>query len=124
MRAPRWPAIGNADISVWPDFVDHLPDQAARISINVVAPSAAPALPAVTPRPTSPWPSASARLVTRLLGVDLGTKRIGLAVGDTRNGLGRAADDDQPRRRSSATRARSATWRASSASTSWSWVCR
>ncbi len=30
---------GSADIVMWPDFVDHLPDQAARISLAVVPPS-------------------------------------------------------------------------------------
>ena len=40
--------FGQADVSVWPDFIDHLPDQSARISITIVAPS---------PLPTSPAPS-------------------------------------------------------------------
>ena len=47
--------------------------------------------------------------MTRLLGVDLGTERIGLAVGDTVTGSVIAADDDPARRRSSATRAPSST---------------
>lgn len=46
--------LGAADISVWPDFVDRLPDQTARISITIVPPSAPP-----TAAPTpSPIPSA------------------------------------------------------------------
>jgi hypothetical protein len=40
--------FGQADVSVWPEFIDHLPDQSARISITIVAPS---------PLPTSPPPS-------------------------------------------------------------------
>jgi hypothetical protein len=56
---------GAAEIDVWPDFIDHLPDQAARISINVITPSAAPATPALTtpiqasPVASSASPSAS-----------------------------------------------------------------
>lgn len=52
-------SYGSADISVWPEFVDHLPDQPARISVTVVAPSPVPT-PAPTPTPTptpSPTPS-------------------------------------------------------------------
>jgi hypothetical protein len=30
------------DIAIWPEFVDRLPDQTARISLVVVAPSARP----------------------------------------------------------------------------------
>ena len=91
---------GAADISVWPDFVDHLPDQASRISVSIAVPSPLPTS-SPTPLPTSsPAPVARAtaddhatvavtgtgRVVTRLLGVDLGTRRIGLAVGDTTTG--------------------------------------
>jgi hypothetical protein len=43
--------IGTADIRVWPDFVDHLPDQPGRISVTIVPPSAPPATP--TPSPTT-----------------------------------------------------------------------
>ena len=71
-------AYGSAEIDVWPDFIDHLPDQAARISINVIAPSIVPATGRAIRQPVG--------LVTRLLGIDLGTKRIGLAVGDTNTG--------------------------------------
>ena len=50
-------ALGTADISIWPDFVDHLPDQTARISIVIIAPSPAPSLaPSSSPAP-SPTPS-------------------------------------------------------------------
>ena len=40
--------FGKADVTVWPDFIDHLPDQNARISVIVVPPSP----PAPTPSPT------------------------------------------------------------------------
>ncbi len=33
-------AYGSAEISVWPDFVDRIPDQAARISLTIVPPVA------------------------------------------------------------------------------------
>jgi hypothetical protein len=33
---------GMVDIAIWPEFVDRLPDQTARISLVVVAPSARP----------------------------------------------------------------------------------
>ncbi|MEO6350102.1 MAG: baseplate J/gp47 family protein [Candidatus Limnocylindrales bacterium] len=51
-------AYGMVDISTWPEFVDRLPDQAARISLILVAPgeqnpSASPA-PRISPRPASP----------------------------------------------------------------------
>jgi hypothetical protein len=52
-------ALGTADISIWPDFVDHLPDQTARISIIIVAPSPAPTLPP-TPAPSFPIPTIGA----------------------------------------------------------------
>jgi hypothetical protein len=45
---------GMVEISMWPEFVDRLPDQTARINLIVVAPSAAPTLapsPAPSPRP-------------------------------------------------------------------------
>jgi hypothetical protein len=43
-------ALGTADISIWPDFVDHLPDQTARISIIIVPPAPAPSpTPAIGP---------------------------------------------------------------------------
>ncbi len=45
---------GTAEITVWPDFVDRLPDQIARISVTVVAPTPAPG-----PAPTSPAPSSA-----------------------------------------------------------------
>jgi len=45
-------ALGTADISIWPDFVDHLPDQTARISIIIVQPSPVPTV-APTPSPSS-----------------------------------------------------------------------
>jgi len=52
-------ALGSADISIWPDFVDHLPDQTARISIIIVPPSPEPTI-APTPSPTSaPTPPAA-----------------------------------------------------------------
>ena len=37
--------FGQADVSVWPDFIDHLPDQSARISITIIAPSPVPTAP-------------------------------------------------------------------------------
>ena len=40
--------FGQADLSVWPDFIDHLPDQSARISITIVAPSPLPTAPPAT----------------------------------------------------------------------------
>jgi hypothetical protein len=54
---------GSADISVWPDFVDHLPDQTARINVTVIAPSP-PASAAATPSPLrtplpTPFPTTS-----------------------------------------------------------------
>ena len=61
---------GAADISVWPDFVDHLPDQTARISVTVVAPtpvpgpapthaaSPPPSRPTSSPSPAAPSPAA------------------------------------------------------------------
>jgi hypothetical protein len=43
-------SLGTADIDVWPDFVDHLPDQTARINVTVIAPSAGPsAAPGLAP---------------------------------------------------------------------------
>jgi hypothetical protein len=51
-------ALGSADISIWPDFVDHLPDQTARISIIIVSPSPVPTM-VPPPVPTSS-PSQSA----------------------------------------------------------------
>jgi hypothetical protein len=59
--------FGVADIAIWPEFVDHLPDQAARISVQVVAPSAAPATlapsasraPSAPSRPATPSASSS-----------------------------------------------------------------
>jgi len=60
-------AVGSAEIRVWPDFVDHLPDQAGRISVTVVPPSVAPQTlapsPSLLPRPslTPPVPSATPR---------------------------------------------------------------
>ena len=45
---------GSVDISVWPDFVDHLPDQAARISVTVAVPTAAPSLAPASLAPTAP----------------------------------------------------------------------
>jgi Baseplate J-like protein len=47
-------SYGIADISIWPEFVDHLPDQAARISVTIVPPSAAPLQASPSPAPTSP----------------------------------------------------------------------
>jgi hypothetical protein len=49
--------LGVAEIAVWPEFVDRLPDQAARISVTVVAPTLAP-LPSRS-RAASPSPDAS-----------------------------------------------------------------
>jgi Baseplate J-like protein len=52
--------FGAADVSVWPDFIDHLPDQNARISVIVVPPSApAPTLSPSPSRSPSPTPSPS-----------------------------------------------------------------
>ena len=34
--------FGQADLTVWPDFIDHLPDQTGRISVTIVAPTPAP----------------------------------------------------------------------------------
>ena len=39
---------GMVDIAIWPDFIDRLPDQAARISVTIVSPSASPS-PAPSP---------------------------------------------------------------------------
>jgi hypothetical protein len=35
-------AYGMVDIAIWPEFVDRLPDQVARISLVVVTPSPQP----------------------------------------------------------------------------------
>lgn len=43
--------FGTAEIKVWPDFVDHLPDQPGRISVVIASPSSAPATP--SPRPSA-----------------------------------------------------------------------
>ncbi|HEY5519657.1 MAG TPA: baseplate J/gp47 family protein [Candidatus Limnocylindrales bacterium] len=48
---------GQADLSLWPDFIDHLPDQSARISVTVIAPSAPP-LPSAPPPTAPPLPTA------------------------------------------------------------------
>ena len=41
---------GMVEISMWPEFVDRLPDQTARISLAVVAPVATPqSSPSLTP---------------------------------------------------------------------------
>ena len=59
-------ALGTAEIDVWPEFIDHLPDQLARISVTVVAPSAAPVQPTSQPSaapsraPTAPPASPAA----------------------------------------------------------------
>ena len=52
-------SFGMAEITLWPDFVDRLPDQSARINITVVAPlsqpSAAPtAAPSTSTAPVAP----------------------------------------------------------------------
>jgi hypothetical protein len=47
-------SVGSADIKVWPDFVDHLPDQPGRISVTVVPPSAPPATMPPSPATRSP----------------------------------------------------------------------
>lgn len=46
-------SMGTADISVWPDFVSQLPDQAARISLTIIPPSPAPTG-APSPAPSAP----------------------------------------------------------------------
>ena len=51
--------FGQATVSVWPDFIDHLPDQSARISVTVIAPSALP-LPTTPPQPSArPLPTST-----------------------------------------------------------------
>ena len=47
-------SFGVANITLWPDFVDHLPDQAARINVTVVPPSPAPSsAPSLSPLPSA-----------------------------------------------------------------------
>jgi hypothetical protein len=50
--------FGQAELSVWPDFIDHLPDQTSRISVTVIPPTPAPT-PQSTSRPSLP-PTSSA----------------------------------------------------------------
>ena len=33
---------GNAELSVWPDFVDRVPDQPARINLTILPPTEGP----------------------------------------------------------------------------------
>ena len=105
--------FGTANITLSPDFLPALPDDPNRIEIETgpPPPGATPA-PMSSPTPssgpaTSPAPSGSVVAgrgtlrsagtvhrtgtcrVTSLLGVDLGERRIGLAVGDPGTGIAR-----------------------------------
>jgi baseplate J-like protein len=50
---------GEADIAVWPDFVGNLPQQGGRISVSVVAPTAAPSLAPATLTPATVAPGSA-----------------------------------------------------------------
>jgi putative Holliday junction resolvase len=72
---------GSVTISIWPEFLGNVPEDAGRIELSIEDPTEGSGDPSTSTAACQP--SMAARVI---LGVDLGEARIGIAIGDAESG--------------------------------------